>query len=153
MNVDTYDLIAGLSDKRLSDKTVILCNGVFDILHMGHVEHLLQARSMGERLIVALTDDDYVRKGPGRPLNNWHARFSVLRELRCVDQVMHSVGAVAAIRFVRPHIFVKGIDYAGGDRWTEDVVAACADVGAAIRYTTTPKMSATELIKRTMEIA
>ena len=149
ISADTYDILQGYAPS----KKIVLCNGVFDILHLGHVEHLRAARLMGDRLIVALTDDDYVRKGPGRPLNDWHSRYEVLKELKCVDVVIHSIGAVNAIRTIKPHIFCKGIDYSAGDKWTEDVLAACREVGTEIRYTLTPKRSVTDLIRRTMEIA
>lgn len=127
---------------------VILCNGVFDILHIGHIEHLREARKMGDRLIVALTDDDYVRKGPGRPINCWQDRAELLRELRCVSEVIHSVGAVNAIRMVRPSVFVKGIDYADGKRFTEGVERACEMYRAELRFTSSPKRSAKEIIRK-----
>ncbi len=132
---------------------IVLCNGVFDILHRGHVEHLREAVGMGDRLIVALTNDQFVLKGPGRPVNTWADRAAVLDACRFVDRVYPTNNAMDAIRFVKPHIFCKGIDYAGGDRFTEDVLKACAEVGAEIRYTQAPKRSATEIIRRTMEIA
>lgn len=132
---------------------VVLANGCFDILHRGHIEHLREAASMGDRLIVALTEDAFVNKGPMRPINPWDDRAYVLEAIRYVDRVYPTPNAMHAIRMLKPHIFCKGIDYASGDRFTEDIAAACREVGAEIRYTTTPKMSATALIKRTMEIA
>jgi D-beta-D-heptose 7-phosphate kinase/D-beta-D-heptose 1-phosphate adenosyltransferase len=131
----------------------VLASGCFDVLHYGHVLHLRQARAMGDRLIVALTEDDFVGKGPGRPVNTWPHRAAVLRELRCVDLVVPAVSSVSAIREWRPQVFVKGIDYAGGDRFTEDVVEACRLQVCELRFTDTPKMSATEIIKRHMELA
>jgi rfaE bifunctional protein nucleotidyltransferase chain/domain len=128
--------------------TVVLANGCFDILHIGHVAHLQQARSMGDYLIVSLTTDYFVNKGPHRPINKWQDRASVLEALRCVDQVIPTVNAVAAIEAVRPDVFVKGIDYAGGDLFTEDVVQACERVGAKLVFTTTPKKSAAEIIRK-----
>jgi rfaE bifunctional protein nucleotidyltransferase chain/domain len=127
---------------------VVLANGVFDILHAGHVRHLEEARSFGTHLIVSLTTDEHVNKGPGRPLNTWKDRREVLEALRCVDEVIPTVSACDAIRRVAPDIFVKGIDYAGG-KFSEDVFAACGKAGASIRYTTSPKMSATDIIMRT----
>jgi rfaE bifunctional protein nucleotidyltransferase chain/domain len=132
---------------------VILCNGVFDLLHRGHIEHLEQARTMGDRLIVALTEDDFVGKGPGRPINTWIDRAYVLEALRCVDLVLPTPNAAKAIRTIKPTVFVKGIDYAGGGAWTEDVEAACREVGAQLRFTNTPKQSATDIIKRAYELA
>lgn len=131
---------------------IVLANGVFDILHVGHVEHLEEASGMGSLLIVALTVDECVGKGPGRPIYGWNDRARVLKALSFVDQVVPCRSAVEAIRSVRPAIFVKGIDYAQGNRWTEDVKGACEEVGAALRFTTTRKRSATDAILRTVEI-
>ncbi len=128
---------------------IVLANGVFDVIHVGHIEHLREAKRMGHALIVALTADDFVRKGPGRPLYCWQDRAKVLRAIRYVDDVFSTESAVAAIRLIKPGIFCKGIDYAGMDRWTEDIVAACREVGAEIRFTRAPKQSVTEIIKRT----
>lgn len=127
---------------------LVLANGCFDVLHAGHIEHLREARRMGDRLVVALTDDDYVRKGPGRPINCWQDRAEVLRELRCVSEVIHSVGAVNSIRMVRPNIFVKGIDYADGRRFTEGVEAACEMYHAKLCFTSAPKRSIKEIIRK-----
>lgn len=126
----------------------VLCNGVFDILHAGHVEHLKEARKMGDRLIVALTIDDKVNKGANRPINTWSDRAYLLRELRCVDKVIACSSASVAIRHVKPYFFVKGIDYAKGNNWTEDIKAVCGEVGTLIRFTKAPKMSATDIIKK-----
>ena len=72
----------------------------------------------------------------------------MLTELRCVDQVISANNAMDAIRLMRPTFFVKGIDYNGGDKFTEDVAAACAEVGAIIRYTSSPKRSAADIIRK-----
>lgn len=132
---------------------IVLANGCFDVLHAGHVLHLREARAMGDFLIVSLTLDENVNKGPGRPVNVWADRYECLRELRCVGSVIPTASAVDAIRRVKPAIFCKGIDYAGGDRFSEGVVQACLDVHAELRFTTSPKMSATEIINRTRELA
>ena len=105
---------------------------------------------MGDRLIVSLTNDAFVNKGPGRPINHWAARAEVLRELRCVDEVIGTDNAITAIRILKPTYFVKGVDYADGKGWTEDVAAACAEAGTVIRFTTTPKQSATDLIRKAL---
>lgn len=128
----------------------VLANGCYDVLHYGHLLHLREAAAMGDRLIVGLTADSWVRKGPGRPINTWEHRAEMLRELRCVSHVFKTIGSVAAILEYRPQIFVKGIDYAAGDRWSEDVEAACRDVGAKLVFTQTPKMSATDIIRKAM---
>jgi len=127
---------------------MVLANGCFDVLHPGHLHHLQEARKMGDLLYVALTLDACVFKGPGRPIHKWDDRADMLRALRIVHGVYPTNNAVNAIRRIKPDIFVKGIDYAGGDRFTEDIAAACKEVGAELRYTSSPKRSVTELIRR-----
>ena len=128
----------------------VMVNGCFDILHRGHIEHLVEARKLGDHLVVALTTDAFVNKGPGRPINTWADRASVLFALKIVDDVIATDSAIDAIRSVRPKYFVKGIDYADGKNWTEDVVAVCAETGTELRFTSTPKQSATEIIMKAM---
>lgn len=128
----------------------VLANGCFDVFHIGHLEHLRQARGMGDKLIVALTMDEFVKKGPNRPINPWEARAELLRELRCVDEVFGTSGAITAIRLLQPTYFVKGIDYSAGDRWTEGVQEVCEEVGTVIKFTTTHKQSAATIIRKAM---
>ena len=132
---------------------IVLANGCFDLLHRGHVEHLQEASVMGDKLIVALTTDQFVKKGPGRPINTWIDRAKVLESLRCVYMVIPTSNAMDAIRLIKPAIFVKGIDYSSGGKWTEDVIKACHDVGAELRFTHSAKQSATEIIRRVHELA
>lgn len=131
---------------------IVLANGVFDLLHVGHLQHLEEARAMGDCLIVSLTVDDHVNKGPGRPIYTWDERAKLLRGLRCVHGVIPSKSSLDAIYRIRPAIFVKGIDYKSGWSWTEEVEKACKEVGAQLRFTSTPKYSATDTIKRVLEL-
>lgn len=119
----------------------------FDLLHPGHVMHLQEAKKMGTFLAVSLTLDEYVNKGPGRPVWSWEQRVIMLRALRCVDTVVASKCSEDAILKVRPHIFVKGIDYIEKGLRPQDI-RACAEVGAQIRFTQTEKLSATDIIKK-----
>lgn len=130
---------------------IVLANGCFDLLHAGHVAHLKAARAMGDMLIVSLTVDEHVNKGSGRPIYVWEDRAAILRELRCVDAVEPSSCSVEAILRLKPSIFAKGIDYHGCLPQAD--IDACAAVGAEIRFTDTPKMSATEIIRRVQECA
>ena len=113
--------------------------------------HLEEASRMGDRLIVSLTEDAHVNKGPARPFNSWGDRAHLLMALSCVDEVVPTDNAVDAILLVKPQIFVKGIDYLGGGRFTEDVQRACDAVGARLVYTTSPKKSASEIINKMKE--
>lgn len=97
-------------------KRLVFTNGVFDVLHAGHVRYLAQARELGDLLIVGMNTDESVRrlgKGPDRPINPLADRMEVLTGLRCVDGVV-SFGEdtpEALIEILRPEVHVKGGDY------------------------------------------
>jgi rfaE bifunctional protein nucleotidyltransferase chain/domain len=96
-------------------KTVVLTNGCFDLLHVGHIRYLAAARDLGDRLIVAMDDDESVRqlKGADRPLVPLEQRAEVLASLRSVDLVVpfEGPGASDVVRELRPDVYVKGGDY------------------------------------------
>jgi D-glycero-beta-D-manno-heptose 1-phosphate adenylyltransferase len=119
----------GLSDKILSaadlprwrerlqqaGKKLVATNGCFDLLHLGHVAYLEQARQQGDALLVGITNDAGVRalKGPGRPLNSAADRAAVLAALQSVDavHVFQELDARAFLTSVKPDVYVKGGDY------------------------------------------
>jgi rfaE bifunctional protein nucleotidyltransferase chain/domain len=125
----------------------VLANGCFDILHVGHLKHLEAAKRLGDRLIIALTVDECVNKGPGLPIQTWEHRAELLRGLRCVDEVVPSYGDCAAIRAIRPNVFVKGIDYEDSPL-LDAAKEACEDVGAVLVVTQTPKWSSRAILER-----
>lgn len=97
-------------------RPLVFTNGVFDLLHRGHVECLTAARNLGSSLLVAVNSDDSVRrlcKGPGRPLNRLADRVFMLEALRCVDAVVifDETKPHALLEIVRPDVYVKGGDY------------------------------------------
>lgn len=94
---------------------VVLAHGCFDLLHVGHIKHLQAARQLGNILIVTVTADQFVNKGQGRPRFNQHLRADSLAALNCVDYVAINFTNTAAdaIRLIKPHVFVKGIEYLG----------------------------------------
>jgi rfaE bifunctional protein nucleotidyltransferase chain/domain len=96
-------------------KRLVLTNGCFDLLHVGHVRYLQAAREFGDALAVALNGDESVRalKGPGRPLNSAADRAEILAALGCVDYVtvFNEPRATGVFAAVRPHVYVKGADY------------------------------------------
>ncbi|MEO5340787.1 MAG: PfkB family carbohydrate kinase [Magnetococcus sp. MYC-9] len=98
---------------REQGRRVVLCHGVFDLLHPGHVRHLHKARQLGDLLMVTITADPFVNKGPGRPVFPDMLRAESLAALACVDFVAinHGPTAVPVIHTVQPDIYVKGQDY------------------------------------------
>lgn len=104
-----------VEDARAHGEKVVFTNGCFDIIHAGHVGYLAEARKLGDRLIVAINDDDSVRrlKGSGRPINPVERRMQVLAGLAAVDWVVSFPDDTpeALLRQIRPDVLVKGGDY------------------------------------------
>ena len=101
---------------KLHQQKIVFTNGCFDVLHFGHVHYLLQAKELGDVLVVGLNSDDSVRrlKGPSRPINGEKERAFVLAALACVDYVVvfEEDTPKELIETVRPDVLVKGGDYA-----------------------------------------
>lgn len=108
--------------------TVVFTNGVFDLIHAGHVRYLQQARALGDVLIVGINSDRSVRivKGPGRPLHPAEERAEVLLSLACVDAVVvfDEETPYRVISAVQPDILVKGADWAADAIVGRDIVEA-----------------------------
>jgi rfaE bifunctional protein nucleotidyltransferase chain/domain len=108
-------LVAALAEERRSGRRIVFTNGCFDVLHVGHITSLKQAKQLGDVLVVAVNDDDSVRrlKGPGRPINAAADRARVLAELASVDYVtvFDSDTAIPLLERLRPHVYAKGGDY------------------------------------------
>jgi len=113
--VDQVLLQAGVDAARARGERIVMTNGVFDILHAGHVSYLQQARQLGDRLLVAVNDDASVQrlKGPGRPVNPLPRRMAVLAALQAVDWVVPFAEDTPArlIGEILPQVLVKGGDY------------------------------------------
>ena len=101
---------------KLHRQKIVFTNGCFDVLHFGHVKYLLEAKQLGDSLVVGLNSDDSVRrlKGPSRPINGEKERAFVLAALSCVDYVtlFDEDTPENLIKSVRPDLLVKGGDYA-----------------------------------------
>lgn len=114
--VITRERAAQLAQKaREQGQTVVLANGVFDLLHVGHVRYLWAAKQLGDLLFVGVNSDVSARalKGPGRPLVPEGERAELLAHLACVDYVVvfPETTVVELLRALKPHIHAKGTDY------------------------------------------
>jgi D-beta-D-heptose 7-phosphate kinase/D-beta-D-heptose 1-phosphate adenosyltransferase len=111
----TEQLLIALEDARAHDESIVFTNGCFDILHAGHVGYLEEAARLGDRLVVAINDDDSVTrlKGEGRPINPVERRMAVLAGLESVDWVtsFSEDTPEALLELARPDVLVKGGDY------------------------------------------
>jgi len=108
-------LVAQVADDRRAGRTVAFANGCFDLLHVGHIRYLAGAKAEGDRLVVAINDDESVRalKGPHRPILPGTARAELVAALRTVDYVVifgdRTVDRL--LRLLRPDVHCKGTDY------------------------------------------
>jgi rfaE bifunctional protein nucleotidyltransferase chain/domain len=133
-------------------KRLVQSHGIFDLIHPGHVLHLEEARALGDVLVVTLTADKFVNKGPGRPYFNEQLRLRSLAALSCVDYVVlvPFSGAVEAIECVRPDVYCKGKEYEDPDFDTEGNLPkeACAvkRCGGQMRFIGSIKFSSTRLL-------
>lgn len=138
----------------LKGRRVVLANGCFDILHVGHVRYLEDARRHGDVLVVALNDDASVRrlKGPGRPILTLEERVALISALECVDYVVTfpEADVSGVIEALHPDVHAKGTDY------TEDTVPERAEVeayGGEVRIAGDPKDHSTQdTIARILEL-
>ena len=146
-------------------RPIFLCHGCFDLLHVGHLAHLLEVKRLASRVnglvYVSVTADEFVRKGPGRPLMPAFERVELLANLRCVDRAFVSAGETGceAIARVKPRWYCKGADYVGllkddgrsiggtaQTLWEErDIVRT---YGGDILYTNTPVFHSTDYLRR-----
>ena len=135
---------------RRAGRRVVFTNGVFDLLHPGHIRYLQHARALGDLLIIGLNSDASVRrnKGPERPINNEEERAEILAALECVDAVTVFDEDTPAdiITAIQPDVLVKGAD------WAEDAIVGRDTVeargGRVVRVQIEPGYSTTEIIRK-----
>jgi len=144
--------VAAREALRLAGKRVVLTNGVFDLLHTGHLYSLQTARQCGDALFIALNADESVRalKGPSRPVQSERERAYALAALACIDGIIlfRTPRLTAEIRALRPDVYVKAGDYTL-EKLDPDERAALEEVGAEIRFLPfLPGFSTTQLIAR-----
>jgi rfaE bifunctional protein nucleotidyltransferase chain/domain len=127
-NVTSQQAAAFVTELRSAGKQIVFTNGVFDLLHPGHVRYLVQARALGDALIVGVNSDRSVRagKGPGRPITPQQERAEVLAALMCVDAVVMFDGDTPheLIASLQPDVLVKGADWAVDEIVGRDIVEA-----------------------------
>jgi len=146
------ELVAMRAEWRAQGKTIVWTNGIFDLLHAGHVRSLRDAKALGDILVVGINSDASARKfkGPGRPLMCQEDRAEVLSALEMVDYVVvfDQTEPSAALGRLQPEIHCKGEEYANGSRPVpeRDVVEG---YGGSIRFLPLhPGRSTTGLLER-----
>lgn len=149
--IKTITELAGLER---GNRKFVLCHGIWDLLHPGHIRHLEVAKQEGDILVVTVTPDKYVNKGPGRPVFNQNLRAESVASLQCVDYVAINEWptAIETIKKLKPDIYAKGSDYAKRD---DDLTGqiyneeeAVKSVGGRIHFTNEINFSSTGLINQ-----
>ena len=135
-------------------KKVVLCHGVFDLLHLGHIRHFNEASSLGDILIVTVTSDEFVKKGPNRPAFTTELRLEALSALESIDFIAANnwPEATKVIKLLQPSIYCKGPDY---KNHTDDVTGKIKDerkaiesVGGKICFTEDITFSSSSLLNK-----
>ena len=143
-----------LDAERRNGRRIVQCHGTFDLIHPGHIVHLEEARALGDLLVVTVTDEKHVNKGPGRPCFNDDLRARTLAALECVDYVVliPFVAAVEAIRLVKPAIYCKGTEYQDASNdVTGNIHDDLSEVrvhGGEVRYIGSVVFSSTKILNR-----
>ena len=143
---------------REKNQTVVLCHGVFDLVHYGHVEHLQEAKSFGNILVVSITAAKYVNKGPGRPYFSDEQRLAFISSLEMVDYVVLSEAVIVdkVVEYVQPDIYVKGQEYAISANDITNNIDREADIvakyGGSIRFTNGVVFSSTKLLNNNLSV-
>ena len=147
--VTLEDLAVRLGKVRKSGQTIVFTNGCFDIMHVGHVRYLGQARSQGDLLVVGLNSDSSVRaiKGDSRPIVGQDHRAELLASLACVDYVVpfEELDPLRLIQAIKPDVLVKGED------WAEDAIVGAEEVksrgGKVVRISFVEETSTSGIIQ------
>ncbi len=154
ISMDSDAVLQAINQAKRNGEQIVMTNGCFDILHTGHINYLIKARSLGDRLIIAVNDDESVKrlKGETRPVNSVENRMTVLAALSCVDWVVpfSEDTPEQLISLLEPDILVKGGDY------TEEQIAGAAFVretgGDVIILPFEEGCSTTSILKKIKEI-
>lgn len=142
--------IIQLAEWQPRNDKVVLAHGCFDLLHLGHAKYLEAAKGLGDFLLVSLTADKFVNKGPNRPVFPAHLRAEMVAALGCVDAVTinDAPTAIPVIEAVKPALYVKGGDYRLGGGEIDREVAAVRANGGDVHFTDEITFSSSALINR-----
>jgi len=144
-----------ISRLKSKGKKVVLCHGVFDLLHIGHIKHFDKAKNLGDTLIVTVTPDRYVNKGPNRPIFPLQTRLESLAALENIDYVAPNtlISATKLIKTLKPNIYCKGKDYKNYNHDSTGEIKkealAIKSVGGSLIHTQTELFSSSKIINQT----
>lgn len=148
-------IVADLKEK---GKRVVQCHGVFDLIHLGHIRHFNLAKKEGDVLIVTITRDKHVRRGPGRPIFNENLRAETLASLAVTDYVcvIDAPTATECIKILKPDVYAKGIDYKDKEKDVTGKIyeeeEAIKSVGGRLAFTDDIMFSSSQLINDYLDV-
>jgi rfaE bifunctional protein nucleotidyltransferase chain/domain len=147
------ELVDRIVRHRSEGKTIIHCHGCFDLMHPGHIKYFQAAKTMGDVLVVTISPDRFVDKGPGRPVFDENLRAESIAALECVDYVAINKWPTAeeTLRLIRPDIYVKGQEFENLEDKTGKIqkeAEVIREIGAEIRFTHEIVFSSTKLLKQ-----
>ncbi len=149
--VELRELGKTLQDLKSKEKKIVHCHGCFDLMHPGHIKYFQASKRMGDILVVTVTPDIYVDKGPDRPVFNQELRAGSIAALECVDYVAVNIWPTAeeTLRLLRPNIYVKGQEFERLEDKTGKIqkeYKVLKEIGAEMRFTHEIVFSSTELL-------
>lgn len=149
--LEISELAGRIARRRSEGKTIIHCHGCFDLMHPGHIRYLKAAKMMGDVLVVTISPDRFVDKGPDRPVFNEDLRAESIAALECVDYVAINKWPTAeeTLRLIKPDIYVKGQEFENMEDKTGKIqkeVEVLKEIGVEIQFTHEIVFSSTGLL-------
>ena len=151
--VELRELEKTLRELKFKGKKIVHCHGCFDLMHPGHIKYFQAAKDMGDVLVVTVTPDVFVDKGPDRPVFNQGLRADSIAALECVDYVAINKWPTAeeTLRLLRPNIYVKGQEFEKLEDKTGKIqkeYKVLEEIGAEMKFTHEIVFSSTELLEK-----
>ena len=145
-----------IAQAKTAGKKVVHCHGCFDLMHPGHIKYFQAAKKMGDILIVTLSPDHYVDKGPDRPVFSQNLRAESIAALECVDYVAVNKWPTAeeTLKLLRPHYYVKGQEFENLEDKTGKIqkeYEILKEIGTEMRFTHEIVFSSTKLLNRNLK--
>jgi len=150
--LDLNELAEKLSELKSHGKKVVLCHGCFDLMHPGHIKYFQASKKMGDTLVVTITPDQFVDKGPNRPVFDQSLRAESIAALECVDYVAINRWPTAekTLRLLLPNYYVKGQEFEKLQDKTGKIkkeIQAVKEIKAEMRFTHEIVFSSSKLIE------
>ena len=151
LDLDTLSKI--IKDFQDQKKTIVHCHGCFDLMHPGHIKYFQAAKNMGEVLVVTISPDEYIDKGPGRPVFHQQLRAESIAALECVDYVAVNEWPTAenTLRLLKPDIYVKGQEFENLEDKTGKIqkeYKIAQEIGCKLKFTNEIVFSSTQLLNK-----